>query len=199
MIMPRSRAHQIVGDSDHRQNSDFYVTPPGVTEALFEREKFDGWVWECACGNGSMSQVIERYNYCYSSDIRNKSEIYSKGFGNIDFLTADNYEIISNVDNIITNPPYRHALKFVEKAKSIATHKVAMLLKLVFLEGITRYDMFQDTAFPLMTVYVFSRRVTIRPPGEHSGNTGMIAFAWFVWNKRYNGLPMIEWISDKVD
>jgi len=42
----------IVGFGKNRDSADFYPTPPQTTEALFKREKFDGLVWECACGDG---------------------------------------------------------------------------------------------------------------------------------------------------
>jgi len=58
-----------------RQESDFYPTPPETTEPLFKFEKFDGNVWECASGDGSMSKVIEKYNPCFSSDIRTDDNV----------------------------------------------------------------------------------------------------------------------------
>jgi hypothetical protein len=65
--------------------------------------------------------------------------------GGIDFLQWD-----SPFDgDIITNPPYKFALEFVEKALELITdgHKVAMFLKLQFLEGKARRAFF-DKAPP---------------------------------------------------
>jgi len=45
----------IVGFGKNRDSADFYSTPPQTTEALFRREKFEGLVWECASGDGSMT------------------------------------------------------------------------------------------------------------------------------------------------
>jgi len=42
----------LVGGGNNRNDFDFYSTPSWVTEALFEREKFEGKVWECASGSG---------------------------------------------------------------------------------------------------------------------------------------------------
>jgi len=187
----------IVGFGKNRQEKDYYPTPPETTEALFLKEKFEGTVWECASGEGWMSMVIEKYNECISSDIRTDKKVY--GHKGINFLK--NYETITKkfylnkVDNIITNPPYRFAKEFVETAKKITRYKIAMLLKLVFLEGINRYKMFQDKIFPLKTVYVFCKRQKIYKNGfGENKNSGLIAYAWFVWDKNYKGKPTIEWI-----
>lgn len=183
----------ILGAGGDRDESDFYPTPPSVTMSLMRREKFDGQIWECASGDGSMSKVLEQFNKVKSSDIRTDAEVY--GDKGVNFLCAPEWE---HVDNIVTNPPYKFAQKFVEKSKAIATKKVAMLLKLVFLEGEGRFKMFQDTAFPLQTVYVFSKRQSMykQTDNERTRNHGMIAYAWFVFYKEYKDKPKIEWIND---
>jgi hypothetical protein len=46
----------IVGSSranGEREENDFYPTPTFATEELLKREKFDGAIWECACGDGA--------------------------------------------------------------------------------------------------------------------------------------------------
>lgn len=189
----KGRAHQIVGDGDDREDNDAYGTPAYATRALLDREDFFGTIWEPACGIGMMSKVIEAYypGMCISTDIRTIPIIY--GGKGIDFLSGG-YKIDGIIENIVTNPPYKHALKFVERAKSIATEKVAMLMKLTFLEGSTRYAMFHDAVFPLKVVYVFSKRLTIVKEGRTKGSTGMITFAWFVWERKYVGNPYIDWI-----
>jgi len=174
----------IVGFGYNRDSHDFYPTPPSATEALFLREKFDGMVWECASGNGSMSKVIEKYNPCFSSDIRADSEVY--GATGMDFLKTS-----FPFPNIITNPPYKLAERFVYHALGLPTIKVAMFLKLVFLESSGRYRLFKTA--PLKMVYVFSKRQTLSPRGEVATG-GLIAYAWFVWDKSYDGKPTLDWI-----
>ena len=179
----------IVGSSRNngdREQNDFYPTPPEATKALMEREVFNGIVWEPACGDGSMSKVIADYNKVLSSDLINRG--YGDWFG--DFLLED-----KTVPNIITNPPYKYAQMFVEQAKKLADEKVAMFLKLVFLESSGRYKMFQDKTFPLKVVYVFCKRVPIYKAGITMKNSGLVAYAWFVWDKGYIGKPYLEWIN----
>ena len=38
---------------------DFYPTPRWATYALIDNEKFNGRIWECACGDGAMSEVLQ--------------------------------------------------------------------------------------------------------------------------------------------
>jgi len=49
-----SAAQRISGvatDSENREKHDFYPTPPEATNALLDRETFDGPIWEPACGD----------------------------------------------------------------------------------------------------------------------------------------------------
>lgn len=185
----------IVGYGKKRAEADFYPTPESTTKALLDREKFEGLIWECASGDGAMAKAIMKYteNKVFSSDIRPNTF----GNSNVDFLKIKNTEEIKvRPENIITNPPYRYAKEFVLKAKELATQKVCMLLKLVFLEGIGRYEMFQDKEFPLKKVYVFCKRQKIYAKGIIGKNSGLIAYAWFVWDKNHKGEPTIEWIPE---
>lgn len=170
-----------------RQNldeHDFYPTPDFATEQLLKRETFEGGViWECACGNGAISKILKEKNCKVFS-----TDLVDRGYGEIrdlDFLGE--IPACFRADHIITNPPYKHAKHFVEKALSLTTGKVAMLLRLAFLESKDRYDLFQAT--PLKTVYVFSKRLSMAANGS-----AMIPFAWFVWEHGYTGKPQIEWI-----
>lgn len=188
-------ARKISGDNSRlgRSKLDFYPTPSSATQALLDREKFVGNIWEPACGMGDISEVLISNGY----EVRS-TDINDYGYGDTgnDFLNTDGlfsvkYDI---ADNIVTNPPFNLALEFVEQSKKYANKKIAMFLKTAFLEGAKRYKMFQDSEFALKTVYQFSKRVNF---GIHAGthkNGGMIPFAWFVWEKGYSNKPMIEWI-----
>jgi len=194
MTSSKNRALSIVGSSRNngdRQQNDFYPTPRWCIDELLKREKFDGNIWECACGKGDISDALKENGYdTFSSDI-----IDYNGYldDTIDFL---NYSGDTKYDNIITNPPYKYALDFVNQSKRYANNKIAMFLKTVFLESSGRYNMFQDTDFQLKTMYQFSKRPSLYKNGEKTKNGGMIAYAWYVWDRNYTGKPMIEWIAD---
>lgn len=175
---------------------DFYSTPEWATEALMKREEFSGAIWDCACGNGRMAKVIKKYNICFSSDIRIDDDVYGKK--GIDFLLVDRRRFNNNIHNIVTNPPFVYAQQFVEKAKQFNIDKVAMFLKLVFLESERRYNLFKDRVFPLKKVLVFCHRPQLYPEGtEKPKNSGTIAYAWFIWDREYSGSPIIDWINDR--
>ena len=184
-VVPSTKALSIVGSSrsnGDREVEDFYPTPPYAVEELLKREVFIGNIWECACGDGAISEVFKNKGFeVYSTDLVNR------GYGTeLNFLQSDFV-----ADNIITNPPYKIALDFVLHAKKISNRKIAMFLKTVWLESESRYEMFRDKEFPLKTVYQFSKRVTLYKGGVKMKNSGMIAYAWYVWDKDYVGKPTI--------
>jgi len=166
---------------------DFYQTPSWAVEKLLEHETFEGAILEPCSGAGAISKILERKGYAVkSSDIREDDGVYgNKGI--------DMFGIDAKADNIVTNPPFFMAKEIIEKSLSISNKKVVMLLKLVFLESVTRYDFFQNT--PLKNVYVFCKRITMHPEGtEKPKNSGTIAYAWYVWEQGYIGKPQIQWI-----
>ncbi len=175
----------LAGDSsEQREPNDYYKTPPRYTLPMLARERFDGVVWECACGDGAISRVLP--GEVISTDL------HDRGFGEsgVDFLATT-----KQVNHIVTNPPYSLAQKFVEHALQCVSGKVAMLLKLNFLEGQKRKPFFERT--PLRTVYVFSDRISFDKGDVESKGSGLLAYAWFVWEIGYQGKPTLEWIKSE--
>jgi len=165
---------------------DFYPTPRWATFALIESESFKGDIWEPACGDGTMSDVLaETGNRVTSSDL------YDRGFGETghDFLTTKRIS-----PNIITNPPFNSAEGFVASALHAAERKFALLLRLAFLEGANR----ANTIFhrhPPSRVWVFSERITFYPKGAVVAGSGTTAYAWFVWDKAHKGATELAWLK----
>lgn len=169
------------------EEHDYYATDPRAVELLLEQEKFAPCIWEPACGEGHISKVLEENGYSVIS-----TDLIDRGFGvgGMDFL-----KVTSKFSgDIITNPPYKYAREFVEKALELveSERKVAMFLKLTFLEGQNRRDLFRK--YPPQTVYVSSARLQCAKNGEFSGGS-MVAYAWFVWQKGYEGPAQIKWIN----
>ncbi len=166
--------------------ADYFPTPRWATFALIDNEKFDGDIWECACGDGAMSEVLkETGRPVYSSDL------YERGHGEpgIDFL-----EPPRSADNIITNPPYNCAEGFVRSGVSYSNRKFALLLRLAFLEGANR----ARTIFfehPPSRVWVFSERITFYPAGAERKGSGTTAYAWFVWDKDASRGTELKWFK----
>jgi hypothetical protein len=187
------RAQVIAGRSDvdgySRQKDDFYPTPSRAIESLLKVETFDGDIWEPACGDGAISNVLEAAGYRVVS-----SDLVDRGYGEtgIDFLM----EWQPRAANIITNPPFKLAVPFVRKSLELYSGKIAMLLKIAFLEGMERAELFASS--PLARVHVFSQRLAFVPGGTSEAHKldggGMMAFAWFVWEHGYQGRPTIGWL-----
>ena len=184
-----------LGASNHtdkeRQQHDYYATEPKAMELLLTEESFHPVVWECACGEGHLSKVLEANGFEVIS-----TDLIYRGFGDpepLDFLknTLENFE-----GDIITNPPYKYALEFVEQALNSVQpgRKVAMFLKLTFLEGQKRKDFFLHN--PPKTIYVSSSRLMCAMNGEFEKcSSRAVAYAWFVWEKGFKGDPVIKWIN----
>ena len=170
-------------DYPNNDQHDFYPTPPSATQALLDREAFGRVVWEPACGDGAISEVLKQKGYRVIS-----SDIVDRGYGRVeDFLRSTR-----RPESIVTNPPYTLAEEFVRKALAVTTNKVAMLLRLAFLESQQRYRLFKET--PLESVYVFSRRLSMAQGGAERLSSGAVAYAWFVWRHGYRGEPRIRWL-----
>lgn len=70
--------------------------------------------------------------------------------------------------------------------------KVAMFLKLTFLESKSRLPLFKK--YPPQTIYVASSRLKCGKNGVFA-ESSVVAYAWFVWVKGYSGDPKIKWIN----
>lgn len=184
--------------TEEREQNDYYATEPKAVEILLEQEQFSPYVWECACGEGHISEVLKAHGYKVKS-----SDLYDRGYEGteiIDFLTARKEDIKHDVSrDIITNPPYKYAKEFVEKALEISMTgtKVAMFLKLTFLESKARKKLFEK--YPPKVVYVSSSRLQCAKNGDFEkygkGVGTAVAYAWYVWEKGYKGDPVIKWIN----
>lgn len=170
-----------------KNGPDFFETPEWVTHILCDFEKFEGKIWECACGAGKMAKVLKERTglpvLC--------TDLFDYGFGTpgIDFLkTSGNWDDM----NIITNPPYNILNKFILHGLELKPKKFALLCRTLTLETGGRYEIFQK--YPLKRVIVISDRVDFQHP-ERPG--GYWSLSWFVWEKNYKGRTVLEWARFK--
>ena len=73
---------------------------------------------------------------------------------------------------------------------------VCMLLKITFLEGIKRQEMFQK--YPPYRILIFSNRINCSLGGDFDKDSqfgGAVGYAWFIWKVGNNDLPEIDWIN----
>jgi hypothetical protein len=187
--------YKTLGASNHteeeRETNDFYATDPIAAEWLLKLEKLDKNIWEPSCGNGCLSRVFEAAGHNVIS-----SDLVDRGYGRsgIDFLTCNK---TFNGD-IITNPPYSLAQEFIEKALDVVTegNKVIMFLKIQFLEGKARRELFKK--FPPERVWVSSSRILCAKNGDfekYRKQGSAACYCWYVWEKGYNGDTIIKWFN----
>lgn len=177
-----------------RENRDFYATDPNALEKLLQRCEKDGIyfnsVWECACGMGHLSDVLIKYGiHGKSTDIVNRGYVWQ--LGELDFLEyTGKWE-----GDIITNPPYKYATKFVYKALEIIEkgNKVAMIFPQRYLSSKERYKLF--TTYPPRYVYAFSRRIGCAMNGRFDLYSNMaVDYMWIIWEKGFYGDTILRWI-----
>lgn len=183
-----------LGASNHsggtREENDYYATEPLATKLLLEVEKFNKDIWECACGGMHMTNILKEFNYnVYSTDIIKRHEDCDEI---VDFLNTDK----KWHGDIITNPPYKHAEKFVRKALDLVDdgNRVAVFCKTLFVEGKSRGQLYRTQ--PPKYIYNFSGRVNCAKDGRFDLYTSSaVAYSWFIWEKGYQGDTITRWIN----
>lgn len=188
------------GASNHtekkREEKDYYATEPKALELLLDLNEIDFSknIWECACGELHLSNVLKQRGYSVrSSDIVDR--VHNGEIETLDFLTCNEKW---NGD-IITNPPYKQAKQFVEKALDLVEdgNRVAMFLKLTFLESKSRRELFNKKE--LEYLYVSSSRLQCAKNGDFDiygkGVGTAVAYGWYIFKKGFNGEPRIRWFN----
>ena len=187
--------YSILGSSNHsnteRESNDFYATAPIAVDKLAGAVGFlPHKIWECACGEGHLSERLKSFGYeVHSSDLINR------GYGEVaDFLKAK--KMPEDCTCILTNPPYKYALEFVLHSLKLLPDDglCIMFLKTTFLEGQRRYEEL-FSKHPPMLVLQFSKRVICAKNGDFKQTTSSaVSYAWFVWKKGWQGDTVIRWI-----
>ena len=202
------KVFRIIGASNHsaeeREATDFYSTDPDCVKDLLKLEQFGNKVLEPCCGSGNISKVLEEEGYEVTS-----TDLYDHGYGTtgVDLFTYKDIDC-----SIITNPPFGIVTEFIEHMLDNlkSGHKMALFLKLQFLEGQDRYKKVFSRK-QLKTVYLYTKRVACYKNNEmyqrnedgtfkldKDGNKmkipSAVAYAWYVFEADYHGDPQIKWI-----
>lgn len=160
------------------RGDDYYATPSCTTEALLREVKLPKLIWEPACGDGAISKLLEAAGHTVIS-----TDLNNRGYGTtpVDFLMETRAP--EGVKCIVTNPPYKLANEFVDKALELVP-VCHMLLRLAYLEGTTRARLIDNHL----------RRVVMgadRPPMMHREDyegpklkDSRSAFGWFEFTRR---------------
>lgn len=171
---------------DKRQKEDFYPTPEYVTAALLDNYHFEGAVWECACGDGRLSEVLKRRGYrVVSTDLINRG-YYDQTPGAVDFLLEN-----TRFENIVTNPPFSLAYAFIEQGLRLADKSLALLLPVRYLTGKQRALLYKK--HPPHKIIVIPNKVDFMGNGNP-----IMEFAWFIWDKEdASGKTELVWAEGK--
>jgi len=163
---------------------DYYPTPAWATEALINKVSFSGAIVEPCCGEGYMSIPLRNSGYTVVS-----SDKYDYGYGEVhDALT------IQYADNIVTNPPYNMAAELLQHFLTITQNKICLLLKMAFLDSVTRYPLFMK--YRPTTVWVFPQRLTMSPKDVIVKGGGTISYGWMVWDNQSDSISTtLDWLD----
>ena len=181
-----------------RSNLDFYQTPEQDVKKFLTGSGLVpnvGLVLEPAAGDGNIVRCLE--------ELRPEAKVVA---GDIeqrefeldyvaDFLTQP---FKKDVDCVITNPPFTHAMEFIDKSLEICSGDVIMLLKVAFVAGQKRRALFNRGH--LKAIYVSSSRINCYMPGVKLSSTGRrtnsatLDMGWYVFNRNYKGDPVIKWL-----
>ena len=137
----KNSIYKTLGASNHtseeREENDYYATDPIAAKYLIELENLDNYILEPACGEGHLAQIFREFGFNVVAN-----DLIDRGYGNV----QDFFEVGSWKGDIVTNPPYSIAEEFVRHSLNVIStgNKVCMFLKLQFLEGKKRKELFKE-------------------------------------------------------
>jgi len=183
--------------SEPHSSLDDFPTPPWATRALCEWLKnpidemlgIDSVEWQTCCepaaNRGHMVKPLREYfKTVYASDIFD----YGAGFPQGDYL----FDPQPIVNWTITNPPFRLAEQFIERALKHSRLGVALIVRSAFLEGIGRYNNLFSTR-PPSDILQFSERVVMHKGKLSAKGSTATAYCWLVW-RRGGSHTRFHWI-----
>lgn len=178
---------------ERRAPFEFYPTPPSAIRALLSVERFEGDIWEPACGDGAIGRELVAAGYdVIATDITD----WGYGYPGYDFLTLEK----PFARNIVTNPPYGWGMadRFVEKALAFTAEtggRVAMLLNIASLCHPKRHDDFVRQ--PPRVIYALDECVCfpLGDPARAAPHTNKHRYAWLIWDHAHKGDTVIRWLS----
>lgn len=186
---------------------DYFPTPPWATRALCKDlsqffDLADQVVWEPACGEGHMSGPLgEYFGDVHTSDVHDYSDVFPEQGRTHDFaLPWDGWS--PDCDWVITNPPFRLAEEFIERALSHSSVGCAVLVRTSFLEGIARFNNL-FSCNPPFRVLQFTERVAMFKGKLDPNGTTATSYCWVVWLQpeyleRYVGADGMKTVFDWI-
>ncbi|RDW14417.1 methyltransferase [Paracoccus thiocyanatus] len=167
---------------------DDFPTPPWATRALCEWiqcEAINDWdgdtlaqmaCREPAANRGYMARVLGEY---FGAVDAADTHDYGVGYPVRDYLFGP---LPQAAHWTITNPPFRLAERFIQRALASSRRGVAVIVRSAFLEGVGRYrDLF--SALPPSDILQFTERVVMHKGRLSAKGSTATAYCWIVWRK----------------
>jgi hypothetical protein len=142
--------------------------------------------------------LAEYFGYVRTSDIHD----YSTESGDwcqdrvVDFLFPGSESTaiaLAGAEWIITNPPFRLAEQFIERAREIKGWQgTAMIVRTAFLEGVGRYERLFRRNPPTIVAQFTERVPMVKGRLTATGSTAT-SYCWLVWMANMDPRPMV-WI-----
>jgi hypothetical protein len=175
------------------RGNDLYQTPPCAVHALLKVEQLPDNIWEPACGPGSIVRTLRAEGYRVMATDLIDYQSPDQDYADWNFLSETSMPA-GGYDAILTNPPFKHATQFAEKALELCP-RVYLLLRLAFLESDGRTALLESGH--LHNVYVFRNRLPMMHREGWTGkkSTSNMAFAWFCWNRNFKQATTVRRIS----
>lgn len=166
--------------SEPHDSLDDFPTPPWATRALCEWLRLNGHIdgemscREPAANRGHMVAPLREYfARVEGSDVHD----YAAGFPVRDYLYPGPLAL---VDFTITNPPFRLAEQFIERAAATSSEGFAVIVRAAFLEGQGRFERLFSRNPPSF-VLQFTERVVMHKGRLAPEGSTATAYAWLVW------------------
>lgn len=193
--MAQNRSSAVMQQRHEPHDSlDDYPTPPWATRALCEFVSQD-WplnemsVREPAANRGHMVRpLFEYFGHVMASDVHD----YGAGYLVRDYLFGPD-DHFDRTDWTITNPPFRLAPRFIERALRLSRVGVAMIVRSAFLEGQDRCQSLFSAHPPAFVLQLSERcgmfkgrlmrlgtKFIDRDGNERTASTAT-AYCWIVW------------------
>lgn len=174
---------------------DAYFSPPEAAFSLLDIENsfLPDSIWEPAAGDGALVIPFQAAGkQVIASDIADYG--LTGCHVGVDYLKAP---ARVDIGGIVTNPPYRLAIQFAEKALQEVPY-LALLLRTNFLESTARLPFFR--AHRPARIWISARRL---PMMHRHGWQGPRApsntcFAWFVWDQAAQEKCVVDWFDWRV-
>lgn len=179
-----------------KSSLDDFPTQPWGTRALCEWLIAEGYnLSHCSCrepaaNRGYMTRPLSEYfRHVEASDVHD----YGVGFPVRDYLSTDLH--LPDTEWTITNPPYKIAEHFIQRALATSTKGVAVLVRIAFLEGTRRYSRLYCSRPPTFICQFSERLPMFEGRVDPTGSTAT-AYCWLIWDKERKATrPTFDWIK----